>query len=342
MKPISLTGFALCLTLSLAAQDRQEFRNPSAHYRPKPLWFWNDTRITREGIDEQMAGFVRRCGYGGFSILPFGPRLAPEYLSGDYFELYRHTARKAAELGVTLSLYDEYGFPSGSGGWVNADGVPRFANRYPDLTLKRLDKIEEELDGGAVYDRPLSDAGTLMAIVAMETSDKRRIDLSDRIADGRIVWQVPDGRWKVMQFVCVEDPDRNMDYLSADAARAYIEMTHEAYYGRMPEEFGTTITGTFFDEPTLYRAEGRCWTPSFNDDFVRAYGSSRRCSTPPCGTISVPKRLRPGTRCSRCGPSSTRRPIPSSSASGAGRTERWPPDIRTTRSARIRSARRPT
>lgn len=42
------------------------------------------------------------------------------------------------------------------------------------------------------------------------------------------------------------------------------------------------------------------------------------------------------------GPSSTRRPIPSSSASGAGRTERWPPDIRTTRSARIRSARRPT
>lgn len=136
MKPISLTGFALCLTLSLAAQDRQEFRNPSAHYRPKPLWFWNDTRITREGIDEQMAGFVRRCGYGGFSILPFGPRLAPEYLSGDYFELYRHTARKAAELGVTLSLYDEYGFPSGSGGWVNADGVPRFANRYPDLTLK--------------------------------------------------------------------------------------------------------------------------------------------------------------------------------------------------------------
>ena len=98
MKPISLTGFALCLTLSLAAQDRQEFRNPSAHYRPKPLWFWNDTRITREGIDEQMAGFVRRCGYGGFSILPFGPRLAPAYLSGDYFELYRHTARKAAEL----------------------------------------------------------------------------------------------------------------------------------------------------------------------------------------------------------------------------------------------------
>lgn len=186
MKPISLTGFALCLTLSLAAQDRQEFRNPSAHYRPKPLWFWNDTRITREGIDEQMAGFVRRCGYGGFSILPFGPRLAPEYLSGDYFELYRHTARKAAELGVTLSLYDEYGFPSGSGGWVNADGVPRFANRYPDLTLKRLDKIEEELDGGAVYDRPLSDAGTLMAVVAMETSDKRRIDLvgPDRRADG--------------------------------------------------------------------------------------------------------------------------------------------------------------
>lgn len=133
-----------------------------------------------------------------------------------------------------------------------------------------------------------------------------------------------------------------MDYLSADAARAYIEMTHEAYYGRMPEEFGTTITGTFFDEPTLYRAEGRCWTPSFNDDFVRAYGSSRRCSTPPCGTISVPKRLRPerdvlaAGRAVRGGLSQARQRV-EPVARNAG-----PPDIRTTRSARIRSARRPT
>lgn len=57
MKPISLTGFALCLTLSARPRRTDKSSgNPSAHYRPKPLWFWNDTRITREGIDEQMAG----------------------------------------------------------------------------------------------------------------------------------------------------------------------------------------------------------------------------------------------------------------------------------------------
>ena len=37
---------------------------------------------------------------------------------------------------------------------------------------------------------------------------------------------------------------------------------------------GTTITETFFDEPTLYRAKGRVWTPSFNDEYRARYGSS--------------------------------------------------------------------
>lgn len=53
-----------------------------------------------------------------------------------------------------------------------------------------------------------------------------------------------------MQFVCVNDGDPNMDYLSKDAAKAYVTMTHEQYYKRFPQYFGTTITETFFDEPT--------------------------------------------------------------------------------------------
>ena len=51
-------------------------------------------------------------------------------------------------------------------------------------------------------------------------------------------------------------------------------MTHEAYYKRMPEYFGKTITSTFFDEPTLYRAQARCWTPTFNETYIKKYGSS--------------------------------------------------------------------
>lgn len=216
-----------------------------------------------------MPGFLEKCGYGGLAILPFGPNLTPKYLTEEYFERYKYAVEKAAELGLTLSLYDEYGFPSGSGGAINADGVSRFRNRFPNLTMKRLDKIEEETRGGATYVSPVSKTGQLMAAVAMNADTKERIDLSGNITEETIVWKVPEGNWKIMQFVCVADDDPNMDYLSEEAAKAYISMTHEAYYKRMPEYFGKTITSTFFDEPTLYRAQARCWTPTFNETYIK-------------------------------------------------------------------------
>ena len=274
MRTFRLSLLCLFFCVTAVAQEPSEFKTPPTKFRPDPLWFWNNTDITKEGIDAQMPGFLEKCGYGGLAILPFGPNLTPKYLTEEYFERYKYAVEKAAELGLTLSLYDEYGFPSGSGGAINADGVPRFRNRFPNLTMKRLDKIEEETRGGATYVSPVSKTGQLMAAVAMNADTKERIDLSGNITEETIVWKVPEGNWKIMQFVCVAADDPNMDYLSEEAAKAYISMTHEAYYKRMPEFFGTTITSTFFDEPTLYRAQARCWTPTFNETYIKKYGSS--------------------------------------------------------------------
>ena len=274
MRTFRLSLLCLFFCVTAVAQEPSEFKTPPTKFRPDPLWFWNNTDITKEGIDAQMPGFLEKCGYGGLAILPFGPNLTPKYLTEEYFERYKYAVEKAAELGLTLSLYDEYGFPSGSGGAINADGVPRFRNRFPNLTMKRLDKIEEETRGGATYVSPVSKTGQLMAAVAMNADTKERIDLSGNITEETIVWKVPEGNWKIMQFVCVADDDPNMDYLSEEAAKAYISMTHEAYYKRMPEYFGKTITSTFFDEPTLYRVQARCWTPTFNETYIKKYGSS--------------------------------------------------------------------
>ncbi len=269
--------FAALLLLSatgVQAQSPLEFKNPPLSARPTPLWFWNNTAVTSEGVDAQIVDLRDKGGYGGVSILPFGKDFSPKYLSEAYFELYGHTVRRATELGLQMALYDEYGFPSGSGGAINGDDMPRFLNRYPNLTMKRLDKIEEEVTGGQPYHKEASTEGALMAVVAMNTATLERVDLTDKVTEGVIVWNVPAGRWKIMQFVCVTDGDPNMDYLSVEAAEAYIEMTHEQYYKRFPEAFGRTITQTFYDEPTLYRAQGRVWTPSFNEEFITRYGES--------------------------------------------------------------------
>ena len=249
------------------------FANPPLVFKPRPLWFWNNSTITSAGITDQMQKYKDNSGYGGFGILPFGGNLMPKYLSDNYFTLYSVAVQKANELGLKLCIYNEYGFPSGSVGAMNGDGIPRLMNKYPDATIKRLDKIEATVIGPRAYSRILP-AGTLMSIVAMNTVTKERIDLTSTAANGTINWNVPEGSWKFMIFVCVKDGDPNVDYLDPDAVDKFIEMAQQPYYDHFKEYFGTTIKGVFYDEPTMYRASGRMWTPAYNEKFMAKYGFS--------------------------------------------------------------------
>ncbi|UCD49926.1 MAG: hypothetical protein JSW27_20645, partial [Phycisphaerales bacterium] len=108
------------------------FAYPPVEYWPRPLWFWNDTEVTAETIREQMQKSKQFSKYGGFGILPFGKSFRPEYLSEEYFALYGVALEQAKELGLTMSLYDEYGFPSGAAGAPNSRDTSLFAQKYPD------------------------------------------------------------------------------------------------------------------------------------------------------------------------------------------------------------------
>lgn len=267
---------ASCLLLAGMAQAQTnypQFSNPPKEFRPIPLWFWNNTRVEGPVLADQFRQFTEKDGYGGCAILPFGQNFKPEYLSEEYFTLYGQIIRQAEKAGLHMSLYDEYGFPSGSIGAINADGVPRLMNKYPDATVKRLDKIEYAPAAGTTFRQELP-AGKLMAAVAMDTLTRQRLSLAPYTKDKRVDWKVPAGAWKVMFFVSVKDGDPNVDYLDPEAVKLFIKETHEEYYKRFPESFGTVITETFNDEPTMYRAQGRMWTDGFNDKFVARYGFS--------------------------------------------------------------------
>ena len=254
---------------------RRDFAEPPQRYWPRPLWFWNNTSVTVGTVREQMRLAHDRCKYGGFGILPFGKSFAPAYLSDDYFAIYGAALDQAQSLGLTLSLYDEYGFPSGSAGSQNSSDPSLFAQRWPDLTIKRLDKHEWEIAGPARFQTNLP-SGQLAALVAMHPATLERLELSDTVREGRLDWTVPAGTWKVMAFVCVRDGDPICDYLDPDATDRFIQITHQAYYDRFREHFGTTIDKTFFDEPTLYRAGGRTWTGKFNEKFKARHGFDPR------------------------------------------------------------------
>lgn len=277
------TWMVLAQPLDSAAADatstwktrRQEFAEPPTKLWPRPLWFWNDVRVAPATVREHMQLAHDRSHYGGFGILPFGRKFGPTYLSEDYFAVYRAALDQARVLGLTLSLYDEFGFPSGSAGSQNSSDVSQFAQRWPNETIKRLDKHEAEIFGPARFQTNLP-PGLLCSAVAMNTASLERVHLTPLVRERQLIWDAPPGRWKVMFFVCVKDGDPICDYLDPDAADHFIEQTHQAYYERFAQHFGTTIDSTFFDEPTLYRGQGRTWTDRFNEKFQRRHGFDPR------------------------------------------------------------------
>ncbi len=264
---------ATVLAVPGKADVKSDFVNPPLKFRSRPLWFWNNTAVTASEVAAQLQGARDLSGYGGLAPLPFGAKFTPKYLSEEYFELYGGAVKKARELGMFLTIYDEYGFPSGSCGANMGDGIPRFKNKYPDATLRRLDKYEDEVTGPAAYSKPLP-AGALMSLVAMNSGTLERVDLTGTVSGGSLSWSVPAGVWKIMTFVCVLDGDPNVDYLEPRHVAKFIDMVYQTYYDRFAKDFGSTIAGAFYDEPTLYRAQGRVWTDRYNEKFLAAYGFS--------------------------------------------------------------------
>ena len=94
-------------------------------------------------------------------------------------------------------------------------------------------------------------------------------------------YQVPEGNWKVMAFLCVKDGNNGMDYLDPASVRAFIDITYETYYKRLRKYFDDgTINMAFFDEPSFWPAGGRTpygaqgarfWTPAFNEEYEKIF-----------------------------------------------------------------------
>ena len=207
---------------SFSGDLKADFAAPPVPYWPRPLWFWNNTEVTAAAVREQMQESKHLSKYGGFGILPFGKAFRPGYLTEEYFALYGVALQQARELGMTMSLYDEYGFPSGSVGSQNSSDTSGFAQRWPDLTIKRLDKHEWQIVGPDHFQADLP-RGQLMALVAMNDSTWQRVELSDTVRGGRVDWSAPAGTWKLMAFVCLVDGDPICDYLDPEAADRFIE-----------------------------------------------------------------------------------------------------------------------
>lgn len=251
-----------------------DFQISRQEYKSIPKWVWNTPleNITAPVIYEQMKHFRDHDGYSGLMIVLWGH---DKYLTEEYFQKYDQALDIAAELGLKIILWDENGFPTGYAGGI-------FEVEYPEYTARRLDMTEMQVVGPALLKREVPD-GILMGVVAMNIATGERIDITSSVdGSGHLQHSVPEGQWRITIFTCIKEEPfelwgrkcRFIDYLDPDAVKKFIQITHQQYYDRFPQHFGSTIQYAFYDEPSFWRLQGRIWTADFNRKFKERYGYS--------------------------------------------------------------------
>jgi len=263
---LQLTYLILLFVLvSCSSSLEKQFKNPPHEYGPMPFWHING-ELTTEGIRKQVKD-ANDAGFTGITLLPLADYknkvgTSPKFLSDDYFDRFQDVLDVAEEMDMEVILYDDNDFPSGMAGG-------KLGDLFPEHTMKRLDKIETEITGPAIFMDSIK-AIKLMAAVAMNTETMERIEISNFVKDGVLKWNVPEGIWKIMLFPMVKDRWHKaypvVDYLDTTAVRKMINLTYDKYAEKFSSYFGNTIKKTFFDDVGFWR-HPYTWTGKFNKKF---------------------------------------------------------------------------
>ena len=123
-------------------QLKSQLNNPNASFRSAPLWVWN-TKVTYADID-RMLGELKEQGFGGAFVHP-RPGLITEYLSDEWFDLYRYSIEAGKKLGLDIWIYDENSYPSGFAGGFVPEQMPESYNQGTGLVLNKVNILPENV-----------------------------------------------------------------------------------------------------------------------------------------------------------------------------------------------------
>ena len=235
------------------------FKNPSKEYRSAPLWVWN-TDVNKTDID-RMLNELKEQGFGGVFVHP-RPGMITEYLSEDWFTLYKYSVEKCKELGMDIWIYDENSYPSGfAGGHVNVE-MPESYNQGQGLAFQKETTLP---DNAKDYFFCLKKEGETFIDITRQLEQYKGQEgeyyLYNKTYYGKSPWH---GGYSYV------------DLLYPGVTEKFLEVTMNGYEQLFKRELGTTIKGIFSDEPHVNTPGGIRWTPDLFDVFHKKWGYDLR------------------------------------------------------------------
>ena len=208
----------------------EEFKNPPKEFSVLPFWFLNDT-LKNEELIRQIADFEKHGVYG-FVIHPrMGLPKGLDWMSPELLQYKKVAVDEAAQRNMTVLLYDEGMYPSGSSSGQVVAKNPDFAARgfaKIDLAPGELPQLEEGWKLVTIVERP---NGKRMAVI-------------DRPSGGvirGIHWENEATEKEVLPLAA--------DILNPEAVKCFIELVYDPFAEKFGEHFGKTVLGIFTDEP---------------------------------------------------------------------------------------------
>ena len=186
---------------------------------------------------------------------------------------------EAKKRGMKVWILDDAHFPTGQADGIIPRKYPERARRYVftqhvdvtgpipygslDVELMTTRKTTW-LDFAAPPEKPILDEHTLLSVTAArvlrgDTISREIIPLDGFVQNGQLLWDVPEGTWRVfVSFLTTDFGARNdyINYIDRESAAAQLEAVYEPHYQHYAAEFGKTIAGFFSDEPGFYNVDG--------------------------------------------------------------------------------------
>ncbi|MBZ4666767.1 glycosyl hydrolase [Mahella sp.] len=229
---------------------KDQMRNPPEEYRAIPFWALND-KLNDDELRWQI-GQMKEAGLGGY-FMHARSGLKTPYMSDEWLQAIEVCVEEGKRQGISPWLYDENGWPSGF-----ADGkVPGLGIDYQQ---KWLECRQLESDNVSWTDRTIG-------IYILGDSYR-----TFRYASGQESIAALGPKEVMLHIGWVNNP-YYVDVLNEQAIRSFIDNTHEVYYERMKDSFGSVIKGIFTDEPQY--ASGKIpWSFSLAEQFENEHGYS--------------------------------------------------------------------
>jgi hypothetical protein len=239
---------------------REQFLNPGKDYRSAPLWVWN-TKVTEPIIDSMLNEFKKNA-FGGVFVHP-RPGLITEYLSPEWFHLFKYTVEEGKKLGLNVWIYDENSYPSGFAGGLVPDEMPESYNQGEMLHLTKTDTFPENIE---------------KIFVCLKEENGDFIDITNKMSSeigktGNYYLFNKENYQK--QYGVVGPPDFSyVDLMVKGVTQKFLEVTMKGYEKVAGDEFGKTVKGLFSDEPSIptWGSNTVRWTPDLFQTFEERWG----------------------------------------------------------------------